>query len=236
MLASSTNVFLSSSSSDYIIVVIYGHLYRLAYSKPGDKAWTIINTWRGRYFDITYHKGQFYAINCKGMVMVFNFNGGDNPTEAQQVAQLPSALLQYTFEYCYLLESAGALLIVTRQGMTARPLTEHSSKWTYGTFGFQVFEVDLNTNTWTEIKDLGNRSIFVGHKSLFSVEVSDISYYKPNSIYYTDDCSDSYFSQRKGGGKDVGIYNMKDGSVIPLFRTNLLSRLCPPMWVEQSFK
>ncbi|TXG66383.1 hypothetical protein EZV62_007658 [Acer yangbiense] len=62
-------------------------------------------------------------------LMLPGIHGGDNPTEARQVAQLPSALLQYTFEYCYLLESAGALLIVTRQGMTARPLTDSGPKY-----------------------------------------------------------------------------------------------------------
>ncbi|KAK4842365.1 hypothetical protein QYF36_020237 [Acer negundo] len=39
----------------------------------------------------------------------------------------------------------------------------------YRSSEFQVFNVDLSTKTCTEIKDLGNRIIFLGHNSSFSL-------------------------------------------------------------------
>ncbi|KAK2664100.1 hypothetical protein Ddye_002674 [Dipteronia dyeriana] len=74
-------------TSNSIIMVIHGHKGVLTYSKPGDKAWTTINTWRGKYFDFTYYKGRFYAINSRGKIMACDVRG-DNPTMAQEVANM----------------------------------------------------------------------------------------------------------------------------------------------------
>ncbi|KAL5747474.1 hypothetical protein ACOSP7_024474 [Xanthoceras sorbifolium] len=213
---------------DYTVMVIHGDIGVLAYSKPGDKAWTTIDTWHGMYFDVTYYKGKFYAINSQCQIMACDV-GGDNPTVAQQVA----STIEFAPEKVYIVESSGRLLVVMRKGVDLRSITRGSSKTTYGTYEFEVFLVDLSTNNWTKIKDIGNTSLFLGHNSSMSIK-SDGVYSKPNRIYFTDDCVEAYWF-KKTGGKDMGIYNIEDGSIEPYFWGNSYNRLTPPMWVEQAF-
>ncbi|KAL5855561.1 hypothetical protein ACOSQ4_005363 [Xanthoceras sorbifolium] len=213
-----------SLTSDYTVMVIQSCRGMLAYYRPGDKVWTTIDTYYGRYFDITHYKGLFYALDCCGRIMVCNIKG-DHPTIAHQVAQVPFKLLQRGFlEYGYIVESGGKLLVISREGT-------HTSN--YGSSRFQVFEVDLSTMTLSEIKHLGNRALFLGHNSSFSVDALTLLYCKPNCIYFTDDCTDGYWTIPGGGGKNMGIYNLQDESVVPVFSGNSLSRVNPPMWVEK---
>ncbi|KAK3227485.1 hypothetical protein Dsin_007347 [Dipteronia sinensis] len=217
-------------TSNSIVMVIHGDRGVLAYSKPGDKTWTTINTWRGKYFDITYYEERFYAINSHGKIMVCDVRG-NNPTIAQEVANMPYNIPRW--EKAYIVESSGRLLVVTRDGVALRPIKKWSSQTTYGNYGFKVYEVDLSTNNWTRIKDLGNTTLFLGHNSSMSIE-SDGVYAKPNKIYFTDDCVEAYWFKKKGGGKDMGIYNIEDGSIEPYLLEDSRNRLTPPMWVEQS--
>ncbi|KAK0586483.1 hypothetical protein LWI29_007793 [Acer saccharum] len=217
-------------TSDYTVMVIYGRKGVLAYSKPGDKAWTTINTWKGKYFDVTYYKGKFYAINSHGEIMACDVRG-DNPTIAQVVANMPYNIPHW--DKAYIVESLGRLLVVMRDGVCGRPIKEGSIGITYGTTEFRVYEVDLSTDNWTRIKDLGNTSLFLGHSSSMSIE-SDGVYAKPNRIYFTDDCLEAYWFIKNGGGKDMGIYNIEDGSIEPYLLEDSRHRLTPPMWVEQS--
>ncbi|KAL5855660.1 hypothetical protein ACOSQ4_005462 [Xanthoceras sorbifolium] len=149
----------------------------------------------------------------------------DNPTIAHQVAQVPLKRLRGGFlEYGYIVESGGKLLVISREG------TNLSN---YGSSRFQVFEVDLGTMTLYEIKHLGDRALFLGHNSSFSVDASALLYCKPNCIYFTDDCTDVYWTMPGGGGKNMGIYNLQDESVVPFFNGTSISRINPPMWVEK---
>ena len=107
--------------------------------------------------------------------------------------------------------------------------------WTYGTTEFKVFEVDLGGGKWKELKSLGNRALFFGHNSSISVEAFDFSRCRANCIYFTDSYLDTYWSILGGGGRDIGIYNMLDGSIEPHYQSESLSHITPPMWVMLSF-
>ncbi|KAL5788411.1 hypothetical protein ACOSP7_005360 [Xanthoceras sorbifolium] len=88
----------------------------LAYYRRGDKVWTTIDTYYGRYFDITHYKGLFYALDCCGRIMVCDIKG-DNLTIAHQVAQVPLKRLRGGFlEYGYVVESRGKLLVISQEG------------------------------------------------------------------------------------------------------------------------
>ncbi|TXG50461.1 hypothetical protein EZV62_022985 [Acer yangbiense] len=185
------------------------------------------------YCDVICYKGKFYVIDGKGRITAVDIMS-DNAVVDKQIANLPKELLAIDFlEKLYLVESAGKLLVVIRNGV--QPIGE-----SYGTYAFQVLEVDLSTNKWSQFKDLGNRTLFLGDNSSFSVEVLDISNIKPNCIYFTNDCQEIYYDHPKGGGKDIGIYNLQDGSVEPYFKSrikcNLYDPITPPVWVEESFQ
>ncbi|TXG50457.1 hypothetical protein EZV62_022981 [Acer yangbiense] len=75
--------------------------------------------------------------------------------------------------------------------------------------------------------------LFLGYNSSVSIEASN--FYKPNCIYFTDDCMGSYWEDKRGGGKDMGIYNLHDGSITSVpFKGDPYSHVNPAMWVEQS--
>ncbi|KAK3228114.1 hypothetical protein Dsin_007976 [Dipteronia sinensis] len=74
---------------------IHGERGELSYIKAGDDTWTPINTWCGRYQDITYYKGHFYTVNCLGMVMTLSIRR-DDPSEAEQVAEFPPSIEEYS--------------------------------------------------------------------------------------------------------------------------------------------
>ncbi|KAK2664019.1 hypothetical protein Ddye_002593 [Dipteronia dyeriana] len=197
------------------------------------KTWITIDSGGHGYFDMIYYKGKFYVIDGFGGITAIDIIS-DNAVVDKQIANLPHKLLAIDFLEK---QSAGKLLEVVRNGV--QPIGSVS----YGTYVFQVLEVDLSTNKWSQFKDLGNRALFLGDNSSFSVEVSDISNIKPNCIYFTDDCQEMYYDLPKGGGKDMGIYNLQDGSIEriePYFKgrskCNLYDPVAPPMWVEGTFQ
>ncbi|GMQ05425.1 hypothetical protein CsSME_00050452 [Camellia sinensis var. sinensis] len=80
-----------------------------------------------------------------------------------------------------------------------------------------------------------NHSLFLGHSASISIEVtSKFPGIKANCIYY-DDYAEQYWSFKRGGGKDMGIYNLEDGSRTPFYEGESFSRICPPIWVMPSF-
>ncbi|TXG50384.1 hypothetical protein EZV62_022908 [Acer yangbiense] len=194
---------------------------------------------------------KFYVIDVGGGITALDIKS-DNTVEAKQVANLPNGLRLDEFRMkLYLVESAGKLLVVARNGVHFRdevrsigeePIGEgHRRTRTYGANAFHVLEVDLSSNKWSQVKNLGNRSLFLGDNSSLSVEVLDISSLKPNCIYFTYDCQILYAVVEffpEGGGRDMEIYNLKDGSIErikPYFKgrskCNFYDPITPPMWV-----
>ncbi|KAK3229654.1 hypothetical protein Dsin_001535 [Dipteronia sinensis] len=118
--------------------------------------------------------------------------------------------------------------------MESSSIKEGSCLATYvTTLYFHIIKVDLNTNTWTRIYEFVNRALFLGHSYSISIEVSDNSFEvsdnsfcQPNCIYFTDDAAEQYSSNGYGGdrhrgGKDMGIYNLGDGSITAYFKGNI---------------
>lgn len=154
---------------------------------------------------------------------------GNNPTVVQEVSSLPGELLRFFPGSWYVAESTGKLLVIVREG------SQVNDNWSYGTTRFQVLGLDFLTNTWTEVENLGDRALFLGHNSSFSVDAS-ISHCKANCIYFTDDCVDAYwYIACKGGGKDMGIYDLQEETIEPFFKGDSYKRITPPMWVEKNF-
>ena len=114
-------------------------------------------------------------------------------------------------------------------GLTIIYFQSRIDNWTYGTMGFEVFEVDLGGGKWKELKSLGNRALFLGNNSSISVEASDFSGCRANCIYFIGSYPDTYWSIPGGGGRDMGIYNKLDGSIEPHYYRESLSRITPPM-------
>ncbi|XP_071918896.1 uncharacterized protein [Coffea arabica] len=114
----------------------------------------------------------------------------------------------------------------------------------YGTTEFQVFELVSTTgggkeitSRWKEVKNLGSRSIFLGHSSSMCLENNKLGPgIKSGHIYFTDDAWEAYLEIPEGGGKDMGVYNLEKGVTAPLYDAPLrLSRTCPSLWITPNF-
>ncbi|KAK3231735.1 hypothetical protein Dsin_003616 [Dipteronia sinensis] len=137
----------------------------------GDKTWTrIVGI---SYADVTYYKGKYYAIDANYIITAIDVTS-DNPSMIQvtQIQQLST--FRWDYERLYILESAGALVVVVRK------LENIDSQ-------FRVFDIDVSNGTWTEVKDLGNKALFLGQYSSLSVEISHVSHCKANCLYFIQD-------------------------------------------------
>ncbi|XP_006368067.1 uncharacterized protein [Solanum tuberosum] len=217
----------------------------MSFWRPGDLRWTRIDNinspYKHMHRDLVYYTENFYAVDWNGRVLVYDVTGS-SPIHTQIVAILPPHHMGDEF---YILESIGSLFVVVRYGVKSRPpIREDSSRRisltpiypndgteTYGTTNFGVFEVDLAAGELRETKQVGDRALFLGANASISVQASQFPGVKPNHIYYTDDFVESYLFYEEGGGRDMGVYNIANGSFEPHYNGVSLSRVCPPIWV-----
>ncbi|XP_015163208.1 uncharacterized protein [Solanum tuberosum] len=174
---------------------------------------------------------------------------GPELTKCHILAQIPTEP-QDMPEHLNILESLGSLFVIARYGVQLRlvqddcdriPLTvfpegeiREDMVWedlTYGTTNFRVFQVDLAAVKMTETRELGDAAFFLGANASLSVQASRCPGIKPNHIYFTEDFYETYLSYEEGGGLDMGVFNLADGSIQPHYNGVSLSRFCPPTWV-----
>ncbi|KAL2923414.1 hypothetical protein RDABS01_014905 [Bienertia sinuspersici] len=129
------------------------------------------------------------------------------------------------------LESASSLLVVSRY-------FDYDDGELYWTEGFELFEVNVDKGTATQVHDIGNWALFIGHNSTLIVEASPSHKYscRSNCIYFTDDNTESYDpnNSSSGGGADMGIYNLEFNQVVDrLYQgPSQFSYQTPPLWME----
>ncbi|XP_022773116.1 F-box protein At2g26160-like [Durio zibethinus] len=229
----------ANNPNDLRVAIFYGNgINKVAFCKVGEETWKTVEAYPScACHDLLYYKGQFFGVDILARIWVFNHEN----LNAQVISTIPSEFLanhgnsmirkpwQY-FERFYLVESAGSLLAVSREGK----ICGHD----YGTTGFRVFELDVEDGMWKRVNSLGNRALFLGHNSSFSIQVTSNSGCKADCIYFTDDyyCFSSYQESHRRKGKDQGIYNMGDhGSFEQHFRGETHHCDNPSIWIEPTF-
>ncbi|GFZ06698.1 hypothetical protein Acr_18g0008680 [Actinidia rufa] len=155
-------------------------------------------------------------------------NSDRDSTLAHNVGQIPWEFIDYN-KVPYIVESsAGELLVIVREGHphptamamipTLISVISTSLESIMGLMGFECWRwIERMHGIWTEKKSLGdNVAFFFGHNEYICIDVSKIPEIKSNFIYYTDNCWPDYVAFKHGGGKDLRIYNLEDGSMTPL--------------------
>ncbi|KAL0006923.1 hypothetical protein SO802_008425 [Lithocarpus litseifolius] len=66
---------------------------------------------------------------------------------------------------------------------------------------------------WVSVDGLGDQALFVGGNSLACLSASRLNGWKANSIYFTDDNREFHHSTLNGGGYNMGVFSMEDGSI-----------------------
>ncbi|KAK4350536.1 hypothetical protein RND71_029849 [Anisodus tanguticus] len=237
-----------SHTSDFVLMVIEGGVSLLSFWRPGDLRWIRIsgdpNTGYASH-DVTYFNGHFYAVDSLARVVVCDV-AGTEPTKSQIVAQLP-LVHPDQFGQFYILESLGSLFVVSRHGVNIRPVKYDCERipltllpeegfleedLTYGTTDFHVFQIDLAAGKVTETRELGDMAFFLVANASHSVQASQFPGIKPNHIYFTDDYFITYINYKEGGGLDMGVFNLGDGSIQHHYDGVSLSRQSCPRFGE----
>ncbi|CAL9023124.1 unnamed protein product [Prunus brigantina] len=163
-----------SWTSDFAIMVLYDHKH-LAFCKPREHKYWTSTVLEEHPLDITCYKGRFYAM-CNNEVSVFDI---ENSKQAKTRVVVQASLRRHVHgsfgTKTYMVESAGDLLVVFSYGDIYRQAPS-----------FRVSKVlrDGKRSSKSEVKDLGNRTLFLGdNNSSFSVMASDYGC-KPNCIYF----------------------------------------------------
>ncbi|XP_009802340.1 F-box protein SKIP23-like [Nicotiana sylvestris] len=214
------------SKEDYVLALIQGSPRTFAFWRPGSKSFTSVSQIvpERAYSDIAWHDGQFYGVDFEGNVIVFDFRSGDYPTSVRVIrSEIPPEVIDGN--QVYIVYSMGELLVINRDGAY-----EDDDTGIYGAKQFHVYKINDIDSSYSEVKDLGDRALFVGNSA--TVVVEQLAHgIKGSHIYYTDDCKDTYFSLEQGGGKDMGVYNLLDGTIVPHYTGQSYHKLTPPLWI-----
>ncbi|KAH7840711.1 hypothetical protein Vadar_020545 [Vaccinium darrowii] len=219
----------SSKENNYVLMVIVRS--RLKFWKPGEKAWTTIETPRSRINDMAYCKGQFYAVGRR--IFVCDTGGRDLTTvTAQVVGAIPSEI--FDTKEPFIVESNGEVLIVFRDRYVGiediniggigivRPRGANRSR------SFAVFKLDLSNGGLEELESLGDDALFLGRNASISVRASKCNGIRPNCIYYS-----KYFW---GSLIVIGIYDMDKSQDLPRdVKTEPFSSIYSALWVTPYF-
>ncbi|GJX76112.1 hypothetical protein Tco_0322923 [Tanacetum coccineum] len=214
-----------------LVVVLWGCFDEMGFCRLGDNNWTAVAEGR-RICDLTYYNDRVYSFDRDYHIKACDVYGED-PTTLVDVSMLPSKLYAHDQHvggaYIIGLDEGEKkrLLVVIRHGM----LDGCFSQENYKTKRFLLFAYDLKDRGWSRVNDLGKRTLFVGHSSSFWIE-DTTGVIKNNRIYFTDDVKFLYNASRNGGGGDMGIYHLSDGTIEPHFIGESRSLLTPPIWLQ----
>ncbi|CAA2961550.1 Hypothetical predicted protein [Olea europaea subsp. europaea] len=117
----------------------------------------------------------------------------------------------------------------------AEGIDKEEEKARYYTTGFSVLRLDEcheegNNYAYrlTEVTSLGDQALFIG--SNVSTSIASSECIKPNCIYFTDDNCELYLDEPGGGGHDMGIFNMENGTIQLNYAGESRSYISPPLW------
>lgn len=189
------------------------------------------------YADFIFFRGQFYALDLKGRLLICQVGARLNVTKIMEIVAPRTAMARLRRQY--LVEYSGGLLMVDRIFSVDRSIEDKPSYKRLRTCGFKVYKLDVSGNgsSWLEVRDLGGDSLFLGKNSSLSISSADFPGYKGNRIYFTDDNRDvNDLVEFRVVSFDMGAYDLDDGMIeslpVPGYGGHG-KNLCrpPPIWV-----
>ncbi|KAF6176285.1 hypothetical protein GIB67_023576 [Kingdonia uniflora] len=196
----------SSVDGEYIAVAVLNGDFDLAFCRKGDDVWTLIRESKVYSEDVTFYKNELYAVNRKGRVAVCKLKG---PSPIVDIVARASSS-QCRLRIIYIVESNGEFLFVKRH----LNLLNSKPDLVYVTVGFLIYKLSSNFSEWIQIGSLGDRLLFLGRNSSFSLSASNFQGCEGNCVYFTDDYSEPYEGGVRGNN-DFGLFHVGDNSIEP---------------------
>ncbi|KAH7658461.1 hypothetical protein IHE45_17G089200 [Dioscorea alata] len=210
-----------SKSSDYIVIAIY-YSKNLAFWKPGDLTWTVIDN-DCPIQDVIWYNKAFYVVRMDSKVCRVEFGINNRLIEIIFHDNYNLHMVKR-----YIVDFMGDLLLVYRiicpvdDNEYANSMTAMNMKF-YSTKRFMLFKFDQEENQFIELKSLNGHILFLGSNHAMKDKTkNDIIYFSDDRIYV----SDIY------GYSDSGSYNIKDKSITPFPLHNIYHQAKPPIFTD----
>ncbi|XP_020264435.1 F-box protein SKIP23-like isoform X2 [Asparagus officinalis] len=195
----------------------------LMYTRPGYREWNIWRFPNGHgVADVIYRDGKFLALTHFGDVYAMDIC---SPLSSPKASLFAKRYRGYIFcDTSYLVDSSGVLLQVVRQ---EEFLKEESRN---RTCKIEICSLDPETGTWSLVTSLGDHSLFVGCWYSASLSAKEISWLQENRVYFTDDNWDK-IPVRQERVRDIGVFNLSDGSFGTCYPPDMRLTWPPPAWI-----
>ncbi|XP_059630718.1 uncharacterized protein LOC132273703 [Cornus florida] len=223
----------------------------LFFCKPGDESWEVLDSELKHDYTVAYSSKDrlFYCIDGFANIETWDLRGPSPlriciDTSRIRTPNLPVSELNLRLNkslrlkmYLVVDSCSGDVLLVWRY---TAPLEDDGTiidltdrRWTrisFTTLRFDVYKLSVAKGSWDPVECLRDRVVFVGLCQPFILSAQDFppGVVMPNSIYFSDDVQ-MYDDQKKD---DVGIYNLRDFTVAPLFPSHhpFNNIPLPPIW------
>ncbi|KAL5699105.1 SWR1-complex protein 3 [Ranunculus cassubicifolius] len=188
-----------------VVLAINSEFRRLSYARPGDQAWTPIQSRLRGYNDAIFYQGHFYALTMAKHLVIVDINVFQPKTT--HFASPPKSI-EVSNKF-YLVEMSGDLYFVERAsyGYVRRRLPHRE------TTSFKFHKLDFNTRRWRSIRDIGGHAVFLGGNTSFAILAKNSPGCRPNCIYFTDDYSELYTVPFC----DMGVYDFEKKTLLPIY-------------------
>ncbi|KAK9064483.1 hypothetical protein SSX86_015865 [Deinandra increscens subsp. villosa] len=208
---------------------------KLAVLKNGERKWSIINDLPAPYDDVLFFDGEFYAVDSTGRTVIV-----DPKTMSLEVVSGSV----FGGDKKFLVESVGELLMVDKY-LSVGP--ENDTDYDEENYEFyedfdcfmsertvrlEVYKLDKEGGKWVEVKDLGDRMLFLGDNCGFSASSLEFPGCKGNCVFFTgQNREDDGLIKSKG----VGVFDLESGSIGAVCNDSGYSQLFwpPPRWLHQ---
>ncbi|XVF45597.1 hypothetical protein PTKIN_Ptkin02bG0219000 [Pterospermum kingtungense] len=231
----------NNNVNDFVLLTIHVS-GKLAMFKSSDKKWTIIQDMPSPYDDVILHEGKFLAVDNTGRAVLVGLD-----SELSVVA-----MAIFGGDKKFLVESKGELLLVDMY--LSIEADEGSCSWAglgfveeyfenlafymnERTVKFKVFKLDRVGKQWVEAKNLDDRVLFLGDDCTFSASAEDLSVCRGNCIIFADNYFYSHEAEDGTSERcDVGVFDLENGSIGPLWKFPQFSKLFwpPPRWISST--
>ncbi|KAJ4756663.1 F-box only protein 7 [Rhynchospora pubera] len=224
----------ASSCSNLTIAAIFGCPESLAFLRPGEGRWNIVED--GSYTDLMFcNDGSLLALEyLSGALHIIRF--GDEGFWVEKLSiSMPKMVV---FPNQYLVEDAeGGILHIRRDNDVTEQADGSTTVVTCEVLVLRLVVSDNSEKRWQRIEDLDGGAMFLGTNASLLLQAKDVKgAIQPDCIYFSDDWWDLTPRCRRDEPRDICVYSMKKGTIEP-YCPLLLSSYSTwplPIWFQVS--
>jgi hypothetical protein len=190
-------------TEDSTVAVSCCYPMRLAFAKPGDDNWTVVND--GYINSALPFAGRFYCATYRGVMVLNNTKDQQQPPRLTMVADLEESFIYFSqmMHSLHLVDNGGELMLVHR--------TIGQDKFRK----YDVYRLDLEAGILIPVKCLNGRAVFMGTQCTISVSVEAFPYVTADTIYLGYECDSKTEEYNIADGSRYSRSRIYDGSVSP---------------------